>query len=189
MCLSWETEWRKSSCALFFLLFPSSDPPWVPLETCPRVSTQPRTPQRWGLDVPSLCWRQEETPKVSRGWCSNILWQLSFFEWVSGGKSCRTASSLMHLNTESQAAVEALASILQGPIKYHVNALTVWHPGAKEQKGQGALFQDVREVQSKGSGWCKSYLKSRWDYVTTGVWFKCLYKLQTKPINSNKLLF
>lgn len=41
-----------------------------------------------------------------------------------GGKSCRTASSLlMCLSTTLEPAVEALASILRGPVKYHVNAL------------------------------------------------------------------
>lgn len=59
--------WR-SSHTLFFLLFFFSwlhPPVSLPLETCPRITTQPSTPQRWGLDAPLLCWHQEETPKVS----------------------------------------------------------------------------------------------------------------------------
>lgn len=86
-----EQRVKENSCPLFFLLFPSSCSPVCALESCPRISTQPWTPQRWGLDAPLLCWRQEETPKVSRGWAP--IFHGSFFfncqstKWVRGGKS------------------------------------------------------------------------------------------------------
>ncbi len=83
-------------------LFPFVVPTWwtcVPVETCPRISTQPRTPQRWGWDAPSPCWRQEETPKVSKG--GGLVHYPSFIlnccntKCVRGGKSRHTASSLL----------------------------------------------------------------------------------------------
>lgn len=60
---------------------------------------------------------------------SNISWQPSEHKSESEEVKALTASLMVsadvsECNTDSQPAVKALACILQGPVKYHVNALT-----------------------------------------------------------------
>lgn len=152
------------------LPFPSSCSPVCLLETCPSISTRPPTPQKWGSDAPSLYWRQEETPKVSRGWCSLILWQLHFKVWAYylRREEAQMASCVYEHDSESQPAVEALASILKGTTQYHIN--TAWHqPWVQERKDrkgkqQFSKMSDMPSWRAAVRRWWmidwKSYLTS-----------------------------